>query len=115
MKEKLIGFLLRHGEPELNRENCFRSWLDIPLDAEGLKQAEKAASRRGQAEARSNLNKSMRAKRAASSAAVRGILPMIPREPARRAGRAASIRTAASSPGMGEIMKDMEVLRLLKV
>lgn len=42
MKDKLIGFLLRHGETELNRENCFRSWLDIPLDDKGLKQAKQA-------------------------------------------------------------------------
>ncbi|NOX97436.1 MAG: histidine phosphatase family protein [Nitrospirae bacterium] len=38
---KLI--LVRHGETDWNRENRIQGWLDIPLNEEGLKQAEKLA------------------------------------------------------------------------
>jgi|ERR1700677_579480 len=43
MKEKLVALVLRHGETDLNRENCYRSWLDVPLADSGIKQAEEAA------------------------------------------------------------------------
>ena len=31
--------LLRHGESEWNKENCFTGWVDIPLSAKGRKDA----------------------------------------------------------------------------
>jgi probable phosphoglycerate mutase len=43
VKDHLVGYILRHGETELNRNNCFRSWLDVPLDENGLRQAKQAA------------------------------------------------------------------------
>jgi len=39
----LVALLLRHGETELNAENKFRAWLDVPLDKNGLQQAQDAA------------------------------------------------------------------------
>jgi len=43
VKEQLIGFVSRHGETALNKNKCYRSWLDVPLDSNGLKQADMAA------------------------------------------------------------------------
>ncbi len=40
--KKLIAILQRHGSTILNANNSFRSRMDPPLDAEGIKQAEKA-------------------------------------------------------------------------
>ena len=37
--KKIVCFFIRHGETELNKENEFRGDLDIPLDADGEKQA----------------------------------------------------------------------------
>jgi probable phosphoglycerate mutase len=42
-KGKLIGFILRHGETELNASNCFRGWSPVPLDDNGIQQAHAAA------------------------------------------------------------------------
>lgn len=39
----LIALVARHGQTQLNQENCFRSWLDVPLDATGISQAHMAA------------------------------------------------------------------------
>ena len=41
--KKLLAFLVRHGETTLNASGCFRSWIDVPLDATGKKQALDAA------------------------------------------------------------------------
>lgn len=41
--EKLVGLILRHGTTELNEADCFRSWLDVPLSAQGIQQAKEAA------------------------------------------------------------------------
>lgn len=43
MKGHMVGLVLRHGETQLNNQNCYRSWLDVPLDDNGLRQAEEAA------------------------------------------------------------------------
>lgn len=43
MSRKLIALICRHGETELNASNCFRSWIDAPLDRNGEEQARKAA------------------------------------------------------------------------
>ena len=43
MTDRLVGLVLRHGETQLNNQNCYRSWLDIPLDENGLRQADEAA------------------------------------------------------------------------
>lgn len=40
---KLIGIIQRHGSTSLNEDNKFRSRMDPPLDAKGVKQAEDAA------------------------------------------------------------------------
>lgn len=37
--------LVRHGQTEWNRQERFRGWVDIDLDATGLRQAEAAAER----------------------------------------------------------------------
>lgn len=37
--KKIIAFFIRHGETSLNKSNEFRGDLDVPLDAEGEKQA----------------------------------------------------------------------------
>ena len=39
----LKGFIVRHGETELNDANCYRGWTDIPLNSKGLRQATEAA------------------------------------------------------------------------
>ena len=44
MTERMVGLILRHGETEANAEGKFRSWLDIPLNANGIEQAKQAAS-----------------------------------------------------------------------
>ena len=44
MPRELIALLLRHGETELNAEDCFRGMSNPPLDDEGVKQAERAAT-----------------------------------------------------------------------
>ncbi len=36
-------FLIRHGNTELNKKKAFRGHIDVPLDGEGLEQAEKTA------------------------------------------------------------------------
>ena len=43
MSEKMVGLILRHGETALNKEGAFRSWLDVPLADEGIRQAQDAA------------------------------------------------------------------------
>ena len=43
MKERLVGLIARHGESSLNASNCFRSWLDVPLNRQGLDEAHAAA------------------------------------------------------------------------
>lgn len=43
MKEKLVALILRHGETLLNAQNCYRSWIDVPLNDRGITQAEEAA------------------------------------------------------------------------
>jgi broad specificity phosphatase PhoE len=43
-KEHLIGFIARHGETGLNKENCFRSWVDVPLNGDGVTQAHAASA-----------------------------------------------------------------------
>ncbi len=42
MKEQLIGLIARHGETGLNAKNCFRSWMDVPLNDIGIQQAHMA-------------------------------------------------------------------------
>jgi broad specificity phosphatase PhoE len=42
-EKKLVAIFQRHGSTILNEDNKFRSRLDPPLDAKGLKQAEDAA------------------------------------------------------------------------
>lgn len=42
--DKLIALICRHGETQLNADNKFRSWLDVPLDAKGEQQAEEMAN-----------------------------------------------------------------------
>lgn len=39
----LVGLILRHGETELNRNNCFRGFSLVPLDDNGIQQAHAAA------------------------------------------------------------------------
>jgi broad specificity phosphatase PhoE len=41
--KKLIALICRHGETKLNATNCFRSWIDAPLDENGQKQAKDMA------------------------------------------------------------------------
>ena len=41
--KKLIALICRHGETKLNATNCFRSWIDIPLNEKGEKQAKDMA------------------------------------------------------------------------
>ena len=41
--KKLIAVIQRHGSTTLNEDNKFRSRMDPPLDAKGLRQAEDAA------------------------------------------------------------------------
>jgi broad specificity phosphatase PhoE len=43
VKEKLVALILRHGETDLNRDGCYRSWLDVPLAPTGIQQAKDAA------------------------------------------------------------------------
>ena len=43
MKELLIGYVSRHGATDLNDQDCFRSWMDVPLNAKGIQQAKEAA------------------------------------------------------------------------
>jgi broad specificity phosphatase PhoE len=43
VKDQLVGLILRHGETDLNHDDCFRSWVDVPLNATGLRQAKDAA------------------------------------------------------------------------
>lgn len=43
MKERMVALVARHGQTELNQENCFRSWLDVPLDETGISQAKMAS------------------------------------------------------------------------
>lgn len=40
----LIALICRHGETELNAGNCFRGWLDVPLDENGERQARDTAA-----------------------------------------------------------------------
>jgi broad specificity phosphatase PhoE len=42
-KKYLVGLILRHGETDLNDKSCFRSWLDVPLNDDGIQQAQQAA------------------------------------------------------------------------
>lgn len=42
-RSRLIGFIARHGETELNNSNCFRSWIDVALNPTGIQQAHEAA------------------------------------------------------------------------
>lgn len=35
--------IMRHGETALNKENSFRSWINVPLDENGVMQAEAAS------------------------------------------------------------------------
>lgn len=44
MAEKLVALVLRHGEASANAMGIFRSWLDVPLTADGLRQAHGAAN-----------------------------------------------------------------------
>jgi broad specificity phosphatase PhoE len=37
--KKIIAFVVRHGETSLNKNNDFRGDIDVPLDADGKKQA----------------------------------------------------------------------------
>jgi broad specificity phosphatase PhoE len=39
----IIAYALRHGTTELNQDNCFRGWADVPLDDQGRKDAAVAA------------------------------------------------------------------------
>jgi probable phosphoglycerate mutase len=39
----IVALFLRHGETELNAQNRFRGHLDVPLDQNGLQQAQEAA------------------------------------------------------------------------
>jgi broad specificity phosphatase PhoE len=43
VKDKLVALILRHGETDLNRDGCYRSWLDVPLAESGIKQAQEAS------------------------------------------------------------------------
>ena len=43
MPKKLVGLILRHGETTANRDKLFRSWIDFPLDDNGIRQANDAA------------------------------------------------------------------------
>jgi len=43
MSERMIGLILRHGETEANQDGKFRSWLDFPLNEDGIQQAKDAA------------------------------------------------------------------------
>jgi probable phosphoglycerate mutase len=38
--KKIVALVIRHGETSLNKNNEFRGDIDVPLDADGLKQAE---------------------------------------------------------------------------
>lgn len=38
-----IGYFVRHGETELNAGDCYRGWLNIPLDENGQEQAQAVA------------------------------------------------------------------------
>ena len=38
--QKPLGYLVRHGSTEANTDNCFRGWIDFPLDDEGRQAAE---------------------------------------------------------------------------
>lgn len=40
----LIALICRHGETELNAGDCFRGWLDVPLDDNGEHQARATAT-----------------------------------------------------------------------
>jgi probable phosphoglycerate mutase len=40
---KVLVYALRHGTTELNTDNKFRGWVDVPLDEQGRKDAEEAA------------------------------------------------------------------------
>lgn len=44
MPGSLIALICRHGETELNAGGMFRSWIDVALDANGVRQAHDAAS-----------------------------------------------------------------------
>jgi len=43
MPGKLVALICRHGETKLNANNCFRGWIDVPLDEIGEQQAQAAA------------------------------------------------------------------------
>lgn len=40
----LIALICRHGETQLNASDCFRGWVDVPLDENGERQAHAAAA-----------------------------------------------------------------------
>ena len=40
---RTLFYVVRHGETELNAENAYRGWADVPLDENGRKQAKEAA------------------------------------------------------------------------
>lgn len=42
MRDRLVAYVLRHGQTALNASNCFRSWNDPALDKTGLEQAREA-------------------------------------------------------------------------
>lgn len=42
--KKLVALICRHGETTLNSGNKFRSWLDVPLDENGTRQAKEMAN-----------------------------------------------------------------------
>jgi probable phosphoglycerate mutase len=43
MSKLLIGFLVRHGETDLNANNAYRGWSDVPLNEQGKNEAIKIA------------------------------------------------------------------------
>jgi broad specificity phosphatase PhoE len=43
MKERIVGYLVRHGETMANADGRYRSWSDPPLNDKGLAQARAAA------------------------------------------------------------------------
>jgi len=42
VEEQLVALIARHGQTIANKTECFRGWIDFPLDDTGIKQAHDA-------------------------------------------------------------------------